>query len=215
VDEGRLARAFGHTENEVNEFVASLVLGKGIQSLVDLGCGPAALLRDLCRREPRFCGWGVDRSRMMCRRATDLIAAAGLSDRLRIINADVRQLKHHFEPGDRERVDAIHGSSLFNEFVHSGGAGVVTLLNELQELFPGRLLFNVDYYGKLTAPTEVPSRLLHSVVMDVCQVLSAQGVPPGTREGWAILYQRAGCTLLEVHEAEADGIDAFVHVLRL
>jgi hypothetical protein len=73
----------------------------------------------------------------------------------------------------------------------------------------------VDYYGKLTRLKRVGLKYRHTQVHDLIQVLTAQGVPPRNLEGWTSIYRRAGCLFEHAYEGDSQGIEWFVHVVKL
>jgi SAM-dependent methyltransferase len=215
--EDELAKAFGGVGMDAVGAQAEVIRQWEVSSLLDLGCGTGTLLIELARRDGDFRGWGVDRNAAMCELAVSRVREAGLSDVVRILSRDVRELS----PGDLVvdgsggGVDALHGRSLLNEFFGSGPAEAAGVVADLRRRFPGRLFFVSDYYGKLGALERVDAAYAHTLVHDVAQVLSGQGVPPPDLEGWAAVYAAGGAELLHAYEGEGDGIAAFIHVLRL
>jgi SAM-dependent methyltransferase len=215
VDRSLLAKAFAKAETGGPTPVAAIVRGSGVRSLLDLGCGTAPLLRELCSADRVFRGWAVDADPAMCAAAAEKIKAAGLTDCIRVIHADVRRLGTALRPRERAQVEAIFGSSLLNELCRAGGRETVRLLSRLRRLFPGRQFFVVDYYGKLTYDSSAPARYRHTLLQDLVQALTAQGVPPPDLASWAELYSAAGCELLKAYEGETGGIEWFLHVVQL
>jgi SAM-dependent methyltransferase len=215
VDRGRLAEAFSHAETNGATTIANLIRHAGVHSVMDLGCGTAALLRELGRSDPTFRGWAVDVDASMCKAATAAIAAAGLTQQIRVVCADVRCIGTRLCPRERSCVEALVGRSLFNEFCRSGGVEAVRVLARLRRLFPGRRLFVADYYGKLTYSMVPSARFRHTVLQDLAQALTAQGIPPPNLASWNRLYLAGGCKLAEAYEGEADGIEWFFHVVEL
>ncbi len=215
VDEKMLAQAFTKVGTAGVSVSAHLIRERSITSLLDLGCGPATLLMELCLGDSTFKGWGVDGSAAMYAAATERINAAGLANRIRIIHADVRQLETHFPPEMRNEIGALHGSSILNQFFRFGSAQAVSFVSNLKRLFPNHLLFIVDYYGKLSHVPAIPPRYRHTLIHDVAQAISAQGVPPPDIHSWAMIYDAASCSLEQAYEGESDGIAWFVHIVRL
>jgi len=215
VDEVCLARAFSKLEKPFGKVIVGLIRESGAKSLLDLGCGPGTILRELASGDPSFRGWGVDASAAMCETASSLVDAAGLGRRIRIVRSDVLNLHAHLEGHERRRVEALHARSLMNEFFRNGTREAVLLLNTIKRLFTGRPLFVVDYYGKLDRPRDFPRRYRHTLLHDLAQVVSAQGIPPANLRGWAELYRDAGCDVVHAYEGESEGIQWFIHHVQL
>jgi hypothetical protein len=91
----------------------------------------------------------------------------------------------------------------------------VKVVGVLRQLMPGRLFFVNDYYGKPGKTRRVSSRYRATLVQDVAQTVSGQGIPPPDLGSWAEVYRLAGAELLHAYEGDHIGIDWFVHVVRL
>lgn len=215
VNKEMLTQAFMRLETPGISFNAHLLREWNVKSLLDLGCGPATLLMELCLADPSFRGWGVDESTSMYTAAVERVATAGLANRIHVIQADVRQLATHIPPNLRDEIGALYGRSLLNEFFRLGSAEAVSFINDLKKLFPGRLLFVMDYYGKLTHTRSISLRYQHTLIHDLAQAVSAQGVPPPDLQTWAMIYDAAECSILHAYEGENDGIRWFAHVVQL
>lgn len=209
------AQAYLTIESPPSPVVLELSRKLKLRSLLDLGCGPATLLTELCRHDPCFHGWGIDESGAMCRVARKRIAHANLATRIRIVHGDARNLGQYFSRRVRRDIAAIQSKGLFNELFRDGDEAAITYLAALRTWFPGKLLFIVDYYGKLTRLMNVKRKYRHTMIHDLIQVLTAQGVPPPNRKQWASLYARSGCALQHVYEGDSQGIEWFVHVVKL
>jgi hypothetical protein len=215
VDRGRLAAAFSQVDQQAPSLSSMLIREWQVDSLLDLGCGPAALLVELGLTESGFRGWGIDRSAEMCAVAIERVGRAGLADRVQIINGDVRSLGEHMGAEMRDQVGALHGSSILNEFFGAGHDEAIGFLNGLRLLYPGRLLFAVDYYGKLGTRGPRSRGFGHTLVQDLAQVMSGQGVPPSGLDEWSAIYDAAECGLLHAYHGTSEGIEWFAHVVRL
>jgi SAM-dependent methyltransferase len=215
VDREIQAAAYSRIQSPPNPIVMQLARELQLQSMLDLGCGPATLLTGLCRGNPSFRGWGIDESGPMCRAARQRIAEAGLGKRVRIVHGDARRAGSHFSASVRGQMDAVQCKGMFNELFRRGNSEAVAFLGRLKHWFPGTLLFVVDYHGKLTRLKTVPREYRHTLIHDVIQFLSAQGVPPADRKGWNRIYRAAGCLLQHSCEGDHQGIEWFVHVVRL
>jgi SAM-dependent methyltransferase len=215
VDRRMLARAFCALDGRSAALPSRIVREWQVRSLLDLGCGPGALLIDLASADPAFRGVGVDANADMCETASERLAAADLTGAVRIVHADVRDLAAHLGASERRGLEAVHGRSLLNEFFGTGPDEAVEVVTELRRLLPGRLFFVGDYYGKLGHVRRVKGSYAATLVHDVAQVISAQGVPPPDLESWAEVYARAGTELLHAYEGDNAGVAWFVHVLRL
>jgi SAM-dependent methyltransferase len=214
VDRRALSDAFTGVEDPATPMLASLVAATGARTLLELGCGTAAVLRRLCQDDSRFRGWAVDRDPHMCAAARR--AGRRFSRRFRVIQADARSLDRRMPRTQRERVEAILVGSLLNELLFPDGKRCVALLRKLSRLFPGRLLITVDYLGTLTGPAPRRHRANRALLQDVVQAVTGQGVPPSDHSGWTSLYRSAGCTPIKIFEGgRRDGLRWFVHLVQL
>jgi hypothetical protein len=209
------ARAYNTLGSPPNPLVIQIVQDLKLRSLIDLGCGPATLLAELCGADPLFRAWGIDESAAMCKVARERIACAHLSKRIRIIHADARSLDTYLRPQVRQRIAALQSKGLFNELFRYSNKGAIKYLEKLKAWFPGRLLFIVDYYGKLTRHQNVAPKYRHTLIHDLIQVITAQGIPPADLAGWIEVYDAAGCSVEHAFEGQSQGIEWFVHLVRL
>lgn len=215
VNRKREAEAYHRIQSPPNAIVLEVARKHRIPSVLDLGCGPATLLTTLAATDRRFRGWGIDASMAMCRIARRRIAEARLEDRIRIICADARTVDRLLPKQERLKIEALHCKGLLNELFRHGSDEAAAYLRRLKRLFAGRLLFVVEYYGKLTRVKAPASRYGHTLLHDLIQVLTSQGVPPGDLAGWADVYAQGGCSLEHAYEGDSQGIEWFVHLVRL
>jgi SAM-dependent methyltransferase len=215
VDRRVEADAYHLIQSPPNPVVMEIIRERRIRSVVDLGCGPATMLTELALEEPAFRGWGIDESAEMCRVAAERVAAAGVADRVEVVHADARTLAARMPAARRAKVEALQSKSLMNELFRHDTTGAAAYLKALGRLFPGRMLFIVDYYGKLTRRRGIPARYVHTLIHDVIQLVTAQGVPPGDLRAWADVYRKAGCFVEHAYEGDSQGIEWFVHLVRL
>lgn len=214
IDPVRLAAAYEGLPAHSPSIVGQVLTAWDIDSLLDLGCGPARLLIELGTADPNFRGWGIDANPTMYKIAERRIDEAQLSGRIRLMNGDVQNLDL-VDLDSVKEVSALHAGSLLNEFFHDGSSSAITFLSCLRARFHGRLLFVSDYFGKLTRMSRVPARYRHNLLQDAAQAISGQGVPPPDLAGWVAVYDAAGCSILDAYHGENDGVDWFVHIVRL
>ena len=222
VDAAALAHAFGELaypngRRPDSGSLATAVLREfGVErGLLDLGCGAGDLLIELARNDDRFGGIGVDSNPEMCTREVERADAAGVLPRLRIYHGDAFDVLSSLPADAIDGIEAVHAASFFNALFANGHERAVEVLTLLGRRVGRRLLFVDDYYGQLGATFDADSGVTWSVMQDLVQVCSGQGVPPREREDWEAIYGRAGCRLVRAYEGELGGFLRFVHVVQL
>jgi SAM-dependent methyltransferase len=210
VDRPRHARAWAEYGQPGFGLLIDLISQLELNHVLDVGCGPGSMLLALACRHPEFVGWGIDVNPDMVAIARHRLGAAGVVDRVQVVEGDVENLQAAVPASGRGSVRAISAMSLLNEFFATGDERAVTWLRRLREVFPERALLVADYYGRLgrSDPPWPRQTALH----DFVQLISGQGVPPADRSHWADIYDAADCTLIHVIEDEA--MTGFVHILR-
>lgn len=215
VDQHALAVAFIETRNFLSPYIPELIGQSGVNCLLDLGCGTASMLIELGKRNKNFQGIGVDANQTMCRFARKAIREESLSHRIKIKHADGRDLRNCLSAAQRKQVEALHGRSFLNEFFAAGDRDVIEVLRRLRTLFHGRIAWFVDYYGELGQRVRPRSDCQLTLLQDVVQSLSGQGVPPPDIRSWRRIYRKAGCQLRREHEFQGPGIRWFIHEVEL
>ncbi len=212
VDRRRQARAFAAASGSTAGAVPALLHQLGLDRVLDLGCGSAAMLIEAAARNPALVGWGLEPNPAMRRLARARIDAANLGRRVRVLAGDCMRLSAALSAELRGTVRTLAMCQVANEMFGDGGRRFARWLRGARRLFPGRLLLVADYYGRLGRRGRAPvhrETLLH----DYAQLISGQGVPPASAHEWRALYEAAGCRLLHVVEDRAT--TRFVHLVRL
>ena len=209
VDLARHAAAFAadRPDGGMSE-AARMVLGLGVTGVVELGCGGGQTLCALASASPDLRALGIEANPEAAAVAAGRVRTRGLSGRVRVELGEALAVLGRGVP---EGVQAVLAASVLNAMWREAD-GAAAFVAGLGRLLPGRLLVVSDYYSHIGQADGGTARtLLH----DVVQVASGQGLPPPDREGWAAAYAAAGACLLQVLEAADDGIDRFVHLVRL
>ena len=151
------SEAYDRIGSPPDPIVLAVMESLGPATMLDLGCGPGTTLAALAQRDSRFRGWGVDVVAAMCVVARARIDELGLSEQIEIIHHDGRDLVTALPLDLRDRVDVLHCKGILNEFFGRGDEHAIDYLRQVRNLFPDRLLINVDYYGKLGRMDVIPS----------------------------------------------------------
>ncbi len=212
VDRAHHARAFAAVDGRTLGVLPDIIHQLGFQQMLDIGCGNGELLLALARGDKNFIGWGIDSNQAMLAVARDRIRRASLEKRLRLFAGDCRNLKTALPARLRVGIHSLTACNVANEMFKDGPAEAIKWLRQLHQLFPGRPLLILDYYGRLGKRRRGPAErrtLLH----DYAQLISGQGVPPSSAVEWRRIYSEAGCRL--VHIIEDKSTTRFIHILSL
>ncbi len=210
-----LATAFRLADSGAPRAFVRILRKARARTLLELGCGTAPMSRALAKADPSVVAWAVDVNRAMCSAARARVREDGLAGRVRVRQSNIAGLRRAFAASVRARIDTLYAQSLMNAFCSDRRAPALALLRRLRHLFPGRRLFIADYFGRLATPMATRRVEIHTLLQDLVQALSGQGIPPAHHAGWVTLYAQAGCRLETAYEGADDGINWFVHGLRL
>jgi SAM-dependent methyltransferase len=209
VDLGRHAAAFAGCDAGPLSEAAKLVLDLGATGVIELGCGGGQTLCALAAADPALTALGIDANPALVASATARAGALGLSKRVQIKLGDALEV---LDSMPIDGVQVILAASMLNALWNEAGR-VAAFVRKLGSLLPGRLLVVSDYYSHLAGDSEhgTARTLLH----DIAQLVSGQGLPPPSIDGWKAAYTEANASFLHAFEASADGIDRFIHLVKL
>lgn len=211
-----LAQAFdGIGDAAADESALEIMLALGVKRVLDLGCGSGALLCALAGRDPSFLGWGIERSADMCRIARNRLRRAQAARRVKVVHGDVRRTASLLPAKQREAIELIHAGNLLNEYFREGTARAASLLVQLAKIFPRRVLVVSDYYGRVHDRRATVEDFRFTLLHDIAQALSGQGVPPSSISEWEAIYRSAGVRLIRAYNNSGRGLAAFHHVVQL
>ena len=215
VDRTLHARAFeemlGPDPAGADPALEALLRQLGALRVLDLGCGPAALLIRLAHEDAGFRGWGIEANAGMRAAARAAARRLGVTRRVTLIEGDARAADVALPAAIASQVQVIVASQFVNEMFGCGTYAVVAWLQALARALPGRLLVVADYYGRLGSALAVHDLL--TLIHDHAQLSSGQGVPPARRSDWALLYRAAGASL--IHAIEDVRTTRFIHLVKL
>ncbi len=215
IDRVRHARAFAAVDGPPIGLLPGLIIELGLNRLLDLGCGPAGLLLEVAARDREFVGWGLEKNHAMCKVARARIRRAGVGRRIKLLQGDCTELSSTLPEDVQKQVGAVTACNVANEMFALGDSQMIKWLQDLREIFPGRVLLLVDYYGQLgqkqvfNGNAVLRATLLH----DYVQLISGQGIPPVNLKQWRSIYKKAACRL--VHVIEDKPTTRFIHILNL
>ena len=215
VDRARHGRAFAAVEGPPLGLLPSLIAQLGFNQLLDLGCGNGGLLLEVAENNSQFLGWGLEQNPAMCKLAGARIRAAGVADRIKVLQGDCLEMDSALPAKIIAQVRAVSACNVANEMFAAGHARTISWLGALRKLFAGCPLILVDYYGRLGQKqfSKRDASLRATLLHDYAQVISGQGVPPVDLKEWRSIYRKAGCRL--VHVIEDKSTTRFIHLLSL
>ena len=190
-----VARTSYHAGKDSYPWILGELEKRQAKVVADLCCGTAELLIGFCRMAPGLKAVGIDIDRDAVGEATERVKAAGLADRITILQGDVTKPQSY---ADRlGEVDAFTCIGALHEFLRNGEEAVERILRDMGSTFPGRYFVLGEFhalseaeYKELPLPTRVSSAWYQHVV----HPLSLQGLPL-PRERWLELFARAGLKL--------------------
>ena len=213
VDWSRHARAFGPRAT-IAPYLPKLLSELEVKQLVEIGCGNGELLESLAKADRNFSGIGVDLNRHILRRVEKRLSSEpDVSGQLKWIACDIFDLHKSIPARRRREVDALCMNSVANAFF--AGTKLTDVLIYLKSHFESRILVISDYYGKLYLQTALGGDYKRTLLHDVAQVISSQGVPPPDIEDWKDIYAKADVTLFKAFHYSGKGVDHFIHIIQL
>ena len=215
IDERKFAETYQHATPFSNPgAVLNIFSLLQAQTILDLGCGTGNTMVQFCRQNKLNRAFGIDQNPHLNKAAKQLIKRNSLSARAKVVNGSVTEFDKLLHRAALEQVDVVYGASIFNEFFYSPRK-LVALLRKLVKAFRGKFLVVVDYYGSFNSQQKNNRDLHHNYVHDVMQILTGQGVPPKDHKAWNEYYKKANATLLQIQEGSGDGINWFIHIVKL
>jgi 2-ketoarginine methyltransferase len=107
---------------------------EGFEKVLDLGCGDAAFLVDLCESLRGVTGYGMDISQEAVAEGRERVRRAGLQDRIDLFVADISQLEK--APDHVQGIEVATTFFVLHEVLFAGDDVVIGLLESFRTLFP-------------------------------------------------------------------------------
>lgn len=153
--------------------------------IADLGAGAAGLLIDLLGRLPECTGVALDMSAGACQEAARAALAAGVGDRLDVVERPIQSIAD--DPTPVAGADVIHAGFVFHDIVKEGDVFDRVLRQCREALRPGGIMAITDAVPFAAAERErrfsALFSYLHAGFMDVA-------LPP--EEDWLDRFRQAG-----------------------
>lgn len=162
-----------------------VILGARPKRIVDLGAGAAGLLIDLLGRLPESTGVALDMSAGACHEASRAALAAGVGERLTVVERPIQSIAD--DPGPVAGADVIHAGFVFHDIVQEGDVFDRVLRRCREALRPGGIMAITDAVPYASAERErrfsALFTYLHAGFMNVT-------LPP--EEDWLARFRQAG-----------------------
>lgn len=168
--------------------VTKLLLDARRTRILDLACGDAAFLINMCTSEPRFNGYGVDIAPEAIAEGNEELARRGLQDRVRLLVADMFAMESSFQ--DVAGIDATTCIYALHEFLSDDNQRLLELLRKYRSRFPGVPLYVCEVIRH--SPEDL--RRKPGGVMEIQLLHSLSNQRLATRAEWHDIFRRAGFT---------------------
>jgi SAM-dependent methyltransferase len=196
--------------------VVQLVETLGVGFVLEIGCGASQLLCALAQRNCDLHGIGIDTNPEMIAAGRANIIKRELTGRIDLVCGDILESEGLIAADEMDAVDVIVAVSVVNSyFGGSTGQSIDTFLRSLQIRFPNRVMIICDYFGRLGSLNEEFEGWQRTLIHDVTQLISGQGIPPSNSAIWREIYERNACALIQDYEGTSDGISWFIHLIQL
>lgn len=170
---------------------AKLIEENGFHHPLDVACGDAAFLIDVCQRNPSIVAYGLDIATDVIEDGRKRVTEEGLDARIHLVVEDVFNVHRVVDqlPG----VDVVTSFYGMQEFWSLGRDRLLALIAEFRQTFPGVafLICEIPRYS----PDELRRRPGGILEYQLFHALTGQHL--ATREEWNALWRDAGFTRIE------------------
>lgn len=168
------------------------------KKILDVGCGGGQFLIDLCAKNPKLTGIGLDISEPAISHANKAAEKQNLSARLNYVVADAFDLSTW--PQECFGADVLCGSGVVHEHFRDGEKSVIDILNTYASL-----LTNNDFKAIILGEPEIRYDLLKSDAdLYLVHIFTAQGFPRHCDE-WLELFEKTNLQCNDVYTRPSAG----------
>lgn len=171
--------------------VADLIQRRGFTHVLDLGCGDAAFLIDLCKDNPRLHGYGLDLSTEAIAEGNRNVEQANLQDRIQLFAEDMFNIRAL--TGQLEGVEVATSFFVMHELLSSGAGRVMEFLQAFAEACPRAHLVVCESIRH--TPEQLRER--PGPLMEFQLVHDLSGQRPVSRQEWRSIFEEAGFHSIE------------------
>jgi 2-ketoarginine methyltransferase len=171
----------------------SLLARAGVQAreVLDLGCGSALYLVDLCRAMPDVTAWGAEPDPDGFQEARSLVASVGMGERIRLVEASAMQFLTD-PPAECTPDLIIFGYVLQEVLGQSGEDEVVSLLRSTVDRFPQINIVVIEVAHEVENPSVMRHGLARNFWNLYYLVHPFTNQRLETRQFWEHLFTKAG-----------------------
>ncbi len=166
--------------------VSKLLLDAKRTRILDLACGDAAFLINMCTSEPRFTGYGVDIAPEAIAEGNEALARYGLQGRVNLLVADMFAMDDSFPAA--AKVDATTCIYALHEFLSDDNQRLLELLRKYRSRFASVPLYVCEVIRH--TPEELRNKPGGVMEIQLLHTLSNQRL--ATRAEWHDIFRRAG-----------------------
>jgi cyclopropane fatty-acyl-phospholipid synthase-like methyltransferase len=177
--------------------ISRILTEAGATTVLDLGCGAGTLLIDLSRADPRLRGVGLDSAPDAVAYALRQVEAAGLRDRISIVQADAFEPRTWPEPC--LEADGVTAIGVMHELFRRGDQAVIDLFDSYARLFGPRLKTLVMGEPELYYDTRE-----NDSEMFLAHIFTEQGIPR-RRDLWLDLFAASSLRCRRVFDRPSAG----------
>lgn len=213
INHAALAQAYAVLAERPLKWLPEFLLQFPFTSLLEIGCGAAPVSREMARLRPRLRAWAVDASPPMIDLARHLVGRESLSEQVHVSLGTVEDLCDGRLAGMFD-ADLVCLRSVLNSMFERGCREVESCLRRIGACFPTAHICVSEYYGRLNA-AHLDNDEIPTLVHDVIQLMSFQGIPPHDPDEWDKIYKNAGLQLVHRRvDKSVRGITQFADLLK-
>jgi len=160
----------------------------GFEKVLDLGCGDATFLTNLCESNDEVTGYGIDIAPEAIVDGRERVKQAGLQGRIHLFVEDISKLER--VPDQLQGIDVATTFFVLHEILFAGADRVVELLRSFRTVFPGVPLIVFE----VIRPTPEEMRKRPGMAIQYFLQHDLANQKPVSREEWKELFKTAGCS---------------------
>jgi 2-ketoarginine methyltransferase len=159
--------------------------------ILDLGCGDALYLIDMCRRMPDATAWGAEPDEEAFKQAQAHVEAEGLQDRIRLVNTSAQEFLAA-PPAECAPDTIVFGYVLQEVLGQQGEETVVGMLRSVVSAFPRINIVVIEVADEVANPSVMRHALARNFWNIYYLVHSFTNQRLESRAFWERLFEKAG-----------------------